>query len=661
MKTNKIFLALAVAAAAFTACDDDDAKRELSPEFTGSNEVYFPVSAESHEFDPSDGIETYTVTIARRDSIGEVTVPIEVLSNDDNIFQVPANVTFADKACTADFDIAFPGGKEGVNYTLKVTVPSADINPYLDKVSTYSFSFVNLAWQNAEAPAVWEDGIIMGAFGVDYIPFYVDYQYVILSDGSAKYRFLNPFAGMATDVDQYGVYNGYPYNDPGDWDEEGTYNLIVDVDRHGVASMEEGLLGVDWGYGPFGTGSIYGNISSNINSYPLGTLVGSTIMFPDNSLYIELPTNGIYPAMATTIYLDSKKYQEEHSVLHISDLDGAFNNEEIIWSENTEANFTEFNSKAFGFADAKALLAAEDMDPNAGDQSEFLNLYAVADAYTEGYKLAFYWNKDKNTLSIPTQPIGVQFAGKQIYVRDAGGSVVEDGVEFYTIPCQKFTFNVELVTKDGNLIGNYTESYYWSTESKPAPEVTKDFFLGTFTMTGPSQFNGEAPADFEIEIYEEEDGSFIIEGATYSPIVAVYNDENKTLSIAPQQLADYGPYDMTLYTTTLDGEIGETEDDAIIMSVSDPFAGIISLDESTTCDGFLVNSDAAGGWVDGFYDIEFTRSAAAATARKAAFGARPFQATKRAVKTGKINTAGLKIQGKATRYSFKQMSTRLSF
>lgn len=653
-------LALAVAGS-FTACDEEsDAVREISPEFTGANEVYFPVSAESKEFDPSEGISSYTVTVARRDSVGEAIIPIQVLSNDENIFKVPTSVTFADKATTADLEISFPGGAEGITYGLKIMVDNAAINPYLDQVSTYQFSFVNLAWQTAELPAVWEDGIFMAAFGVDYVPFYVNYQYVKLSDGSAKYRFLNPFASTANDQDKYGVCDGYPYNDPGDYDEEGTYNLVVNVSAKGVASMEEGEIGVDWGYGMFATGSVYGNLSTNIDSYPLGELKDGAIAFPDNSLFFYLPTNGYYIGKKTTIWIDTEKYWEDHSVMHISELEDGFNNADIEWNEVEGAKFTEFVSAAFDKSwENQALVAAEDMDPNAGDQSEFLNLYALTDLYAEGSCLAFYWDKEKNKLSVPTQPTGITFAGKKILVRDAGESVVEMDVEHYTISCTKFSFNLELITEDENLIGNYTETYYWSTESKPAPEITKDFFLGNFVMTGKSQFNGEPDANAPVAIYEDEEGNVIIEGVTYSPIIASYNDEAKTLSFAPQQLADYGPYDLTLYTTTLDGEVGETEADAVVLSVADPFSGVLAVDETSTCDGFLVNSDAAGGWVDGYWGLEFSPAPAAAPAVKSAVKSHKFTAAKHEV--AKVSTANLKIQGKASRHAFKSHAKAVAF
>jgi len=654
MNTKYLFLGLALAAAtSFTACDTDSEElRSESPVFEGTSQVYFPTIKESKEFDPAEGISTYTVTIARRDSIGEVTVPLYVSNNDEDIFNVPTSVTFADKEFTSSFEISFPGGKEGITYSLSLYLDADVVNPYYDQVSTYDFSFVNLAWQNAELPAVWSDGIIMAAFGVDYMPFYVNYQYVKLSDGSSKYRFLNPFASMATDVDRYGVYDGYPYNEAGDFDAEGTYNFVVNVTAKGTATLQHATLGVDWGYGPFEAGQIYGELSSNIDSYPLGTLKGGVLTFPAKSLYLYIPGNGQYPAEETTIYLDTKAYQNDHSVQHIADLEDQFNNADIEWNVVEGAKLTEFQSEAFDNTwEEQSLVAASDMDPNAGDKSEFINLYALPDLYADGYTFAFYLNPEKNTISIPTQPTGLSFAGKKILVRDAGGSYVEDS-EIYTVAAKKYTFNVELVTEDENLIGNYTEVYYWSENEKPAPEITKDFFLGDFAMSGISPFNGGTDAtDVPITIAEGEDGKFHITGIKYAEdVVAEYNDEAKTLSIDCQTLADYGKYDMTLYT--FDENFGIPAEGPIVLSVTDPFKGTLGLDESSVAIGYLLRSEAVGGWVDGYYDLVFNPAVATAVipTAPAVNVKKGFSAIRH---NEKVSVANLKIQGKATRYAFK--------
>ena len=45
------------------------------------------------------------------------------------------------------------------------------------------------------------------------------------------------------------------------------YTFVIDVTKEG-ASLKPVQYGMDWGYGMFSGGSVYGNLSTNINSYP---------------------------------------------------------------------------------------------------------------------------------------------------------------------------------------------------------------------------------------------------------------------------------------------------------------------------------------------------------------------------------------------------------
>lgn len=664
MNKKYLFIGLALAvASSFTACEEEsDAVREISPEFTGAASVYFPSTKATLELDPTLGITSTKVVIARSEDKGEVTVPITVTKNDENIFKVPAQAVFKDGATTDTLLIDFPGATEGVTYNLELSVDASCVNPYLSQVSTFTMSMAQLKWTRSEEQAVFHDVFWSDWFGLSEtdLAFYVDYEYVKVGN-TMKYRFLNPYNRLPDDAlepDRYGVYDAFVYSHP----DVGLVATLDEEDRNmfiDVTGEEANLIGTyKLGTSHPSYGDIYVQQTAPGAYYASDEDGFETIVFSadDQTLVNNLAgynDKWYYLGGDFVIYLKASQYQEANSVLHIADLEDAYNNPDIEWNEVEGTKFTEFVSEAFDKSwENQTLVAAEDMDPNAGDQSEFLNLYALTDLYAEGYNFAFYMDTIKNKITIPTQPTGLTFAGKEIYVRDAGESVVEYGVEHYTIPCTQYTFNVELITKDENLIGNYTEIYYSSIESKPAPEITKDFFLGNFVMTGKSQFNGEPDANAPVAIYEDEEGNVIIEGVTYSPIIASYNDEAKTLSFAPQQLADYGPYDLTLYTTTLDGEIGETDADAVVLSVADPFSGVLAVDETSTCNGFLVSSDAAGGWVDGYWGLEFTPApAAAAPAVKSAVKSHKFQAVKHEV--AKVSTANLKIQGKASRYAFK--------
>ena len=89
-------------------------------------------------------------------------------------------------------------------------------------------------------------------------------------------------------------------------------------------------------------------------------------------------------------------------------------------------------------------------------------------------------------------------------------------------------------------------------------------------------------------------------------IVATFNSQNSTISIAPQELADFerpdgAIWDITLYTTTVEGAVSVEAE--MIFELNKE--GSLVFSKTTEADGYLLRSEARGGWVDGYYDLEF--------------------------------------------------------
>jgi hypothetical protein len=76
----------------------------------------------------------------------------------------------------------------------------------------------------------------------------VDYQVVEKGDGSKQIRIINPYASTASAVDGNNIYDGCPFNDPGDWDTSKDYNIEIFIDAANDVTMPDVELGVDWGY-----------------------------------------------------------------------------------------------------------------------------------------------------------------------------------------------------------------------------------------------------------------------------------------------------------------------------------------------------------------------------------------------------------------------------
>lgn len=312
---GKYLLSIGVFALLFASCKEDIPEREASPEVSSDCiGVYFPSANQlEYELDPIDPT-TVTVTVARKVTSGAVSVPLTVVSNDDNIFTIPASVDFADGAAEASFNVSFPEAGTGTAYTFEVEVVGEKyVDPYavVDGYPSIAKTVTRIKWEPIET-AIMIEGVISTFFGVGLDPFYVEAYKATLGGGVTRYRFVNPFRVMtAEDWDEYGVYDGYPYNAEADM-LPGDYYMIINVEANGDASMVPSELGFDWGYGSFSIGSIYGNLSTNIDSYPLGVCADDMIVFGANSLYISMAnynSGGKYPCgTPTVIYLTMESY-----------------------------------------------------------------------------------------------------------------------------------------------------------------------------------------------------------------------------------------------------------------------------------------------------------------------------------------------------------------
>ena len=106
MKLNKIFAFATVLVLALTGCNQA-IEREPSPEFpTDVKDVYFPtIDERGTEIDPSAGVYTHTVTIARKDSTGALTVALNVIVNNEPITLTgKSKYVFVDVFDFIDFD-----------------------------------------------------------------------------------------------------------------------------------------------------------------------------------------------------------------------------------------------------------------------------------------------------------------------------------------------------------------------------------------------------------------------------------------------------------------------------------------------------------------------------------------------------------------------------
>lgn len=666
MKLNKILTALIGLTFLFAACENEGPQRDPSP-VVDVKAVYFAVDDETgDEIDPSVGTENYVhnVTVCRAEEVGTLTLQLDVIENTDSVFSLPESITFAEGQISLTFQVTFPTAEDGKTYALTLKVNESQEDPYLDKKVYYKYSVTPIKWEPSAKPAIFVDGIVAVFYGECSGPWYVNYDVAQLGN-ITKYRFQNPYRSYPSNFDpdeekgypdENGIYDGFSANYPEDIDSDNDYPIVIAVDNNGNATFEATELGLDWSYGMFSVQMLADYYAGkeggepDYDEYGIGEVEDGIITFPAGSfLCFMADYGGNLGDIDWEIWLDADKYIEEHSHAAISDFEDGFNDAEFPWKEDAITYPTQvLLSEAFSRQWTQTLYQAEDIDTASGDDSQFKNLFYLDNLYEAGYGLAFYWNQEKGSISIPkNQPTGITFAGKQILMGPSSQetevtSAVVSGTEVNIIK-----FGLQLTTPDGGLIGEYTEQYIYGDPISWSIEA----FTGNFVLTGQSIF-GEDPCAFDVTIEQgSEANSLIITGVDFAEeIEATFDAVSSTMTIAPQKLPDYGTYDVFFYT--LDDEYVS---DSLVLVFQANIDGTISFSDDTESDGYALGSTAAGGLVDGYYDLLFTPSAPVEeSAAKAAI--RRMGAIKQH-KTVKCSTAGFRIQGTAPRHTLHGQAT----
>jgi hypothetical protein len=513
MKTKHIILPIILGGMlAITSCDDD-INREPSPEvLEGCQGAFFPsTNASSVELEPSEPTEI-TLTISRT-ATDAATIPIKVDINDGNIFIIPESVSFASGETSKDIKVTFPNANEGTTYNLKLKVEGDQfVNTYASTVPWVQTSVTRIKWTDVE-PGVMQEGIVATFFGVGTPPFYVQMQKASLGN-STRYRLVNPFRLPSFDAngdpipDENGIYDGYPYNEPGDV-VDGEYLMVMTINEAGDVSVDPFNMGIDWGYGMFASGSIYGNISNDIEAYPLGTFdtETQTISFPDNSLYCSMAgyLNGRrYEAKATKIYLTKQAYLDANS--SITD----YNEVEY---EKVNAAVSAFESVAFNKEWDQELWEAIDIKEDE-DDSPYKNLFYLPDLYANNYGLAFYFDGEKITV-VKNQPTGIKFLDNDIFVSPS--DELTSGVELSSKGLLTYSFGLNFHLADGTSLGDFTETLFFSEN-----QITRsiDDFCGVFNLNATSAEDGSA-LEYPVSIKKNSDGKTVTISGLLDPRVAI--------------------------------------------------------------------------------------------------------------------------------------------
>lgn len=276
---NKI-LPVAFGALMLTACSDDD---DYTAGVWDANEnyadVYFPVaSGGSIELDP-DAPTTVNVDVARRNHAGDLTVNFECVVNDSAVFEV-GTATFADGDSVATVTVNFSKAELGIPYRLQFIVNDPALTSSYSTDVAYSLTITRVKWNavgfyydedgnKVEGWSLYTDDVVGTLFGAPMVTYPV--KVLERDDQPGMYRMVYPYG------------EAFPYNDPGDYDESMSYDLLLDATNPDEVTFEPTSLGLNWGYGVM-----------SLECLAPGTLKDGVITFPVRGLAVYDDDGGYY-------------------------------------------------------------------------------------------------------------------------------------------------------------------------------------------------------------------------------------------------------------------------------------------------------------------------------------------------------------------------------
>lgn len=191
------------------------------------------------------------------------------MTNAENIFEVPATVSFADGEKEAPLTLKFPNAEIGAAYSYALKIAEGDYNPYADKTAFISGAVIRIKWNPLET-AIYTDGMISALYGVEYpLSWYVNAEYATFPDGSQRVRLNSPYC-VAENVDENKIYDGYPYLRP---ENIANPNVKMQININGkeaqIPALKFGAF-LNSDDGQLIGGSAYGVFSGGKDKYPLG-------------------------------------------------------------------------------------------------------------------------------------------------------------------------------------------------------------------------------------------------------------------------------------------------------------------------------------------------------------------------------------------------------
>lgn len=494
---NKTAL-FALAGLAFIACSEQN---DWTPgvDVTDTNKNYsnvsFERSSKSVECEPEDPT-TMSIYVVREKTENEETVPIEILANTDDMFQV-GECVFAAGEDKAEVVIDFSKAEVGKNYSMKLALTDRNHVSEYTQANTMTVSVVRAKWVPIEGKGKLYADIIKGKNES------VEIQ--MRSDDPTCFRIVDPFAPMILRINGVEYKNSETAGYTGA-DEYLKFRVMkvgedvfgTKVTRNNLVNFDEVRIGRGdfvYGYGAdvsFRHPSIFASFKDET------TWMKNCVME-----WLEEP-KADKPGMPGKIQLAPIYYLEGLGGIDCTQDNGqiaiffpgytepakADITQDFDWDEEVFAG--EFISEQLGTTTGNSLyrgtctLTTDDADKVF--KQEWGTAYAIPSPYAEGYDLYFTVTDDGYIMlpeEVALQPIGLEALGEDVYAKI--------NVDNSTIDLEKkqLTLNITFCNRDG---------------SKVYATTNESLQLAPYTTVGT--------ADWEYIFFGDENAPYLDEGLT---------------------------------------------------------------------------------------------------------------------------------------------------
>ena len=338
-----------------------------------------------------DSLYNVFVTTNSSKNLPAIEVPITITGGADTIFTI-SSAKFEAGAWDAEYTISFPNAEVGTTYDVQYAVTdtrfvssySAEISASftLTRVKWNPAGYINYEGQKVPGYAEYTDDFIGAYYGVGTPTYYVEVEQ--RDDIPGIFRIKNAYG------------EGYPYNEPGDWDDSKDYYMVIDASNPDKVFMDpyDFDLGLDWGYGMIfvrnyaGYFHNAGRESDAMQEY--GKYENGAITFPAESFAIGMVNfKGTYDRYANTngafkLILDPEEYAA--NTKYEATLEDDFD-----WEKVYTGTFASKRSDAAETADLYRGVCQTTTDAcDSIFEAKYGTPYLLSSPYAEGYDLLFF-------------------------------------------------------------------------------------------------------------------------------------------------------------------------------------------------------------------------------------------------------------------------------